>query len=69
MTNDGTAHLLKMAVQITRNCGFQRDPESAANKAAAHIRKFWTPAMIEQLLNLEQDLPPEWVATRRVISS
>lgn len=69
MVDEGTAHLIKMAVQITRNCGFDRDPQSAADRAAAHIRKFWTPAMIERLLAQDPDQSLELSTTLTVLKA
>jgi hypothetical protein len=43
------AQLLRMARQIAANCGARGDSELAARKTAAHLRRFWAPAMIEQL--------------------
>ncbi len=42
-------HLIKMANQIALNFGEQRDLNEAAQKTAEHLKKFWTPAMREQL--------------------
>ncbi len=41
--------LVKMANQIALNCGERRDPETAAQKTAEHLQKFWTRDMLEQL--------------------
>lgn len=42
--------LVKMADQITRNLAAEGDEEHVAQKAAEHIRKFWTPAMRGKLV-------------------
>jgi formate dehydrogenase subunit delta len=43
-------HLVKMANQIAINTGARIDEELAARRTGEHIRKFWTPAMRNQLL-------------------
>lgn len=43
------SRLLKMANHIALNFGEQRDPDSAMQKTAEHIQKFWTRDMREQL--------------------
>jgi formate dehydrogenase subunit delta len=40
--------LVKMADQIALNLGAGHDP--AADRTAEHIKRFWTPAMIRQLV-------------------
>lgn len=42
--------LIKMAEQIALNLGAGRDDAAAARRTAAHIRRFWTPAMRRQLV-------------------
>lgn len=41
--------LIKMANQIALNTGALTHPEDSVQKTAEHMRKFWTPAMREQL--------------------
>lgn len=41
--------LIRMANQIALNIGAGTEPGVAASKTAEHLRKFWTPAMREQL--------------------
>jgi hypothetical protein len=41
--------LIRMALQIAANCGARGDTALAASKTADHMRRFWTPAMIDQL--------------------
>jgi len=42
------SQLVKMADQIALNLGAGHDP--AADRTAEHIERFWTPAMIRQLV-------------------
>ena len=42
--------LLRMAEQIAVNLGGASDPAAAAERTAAHLRRFWTPQMITELL-------------------
>jgi formate dehydrogenase subunit delta len=42
-------HLVKMANQIALNLSFASDEDAAVQHTAAHLRKFWTPAMIRKL--------------------
>ena len=49
MAAQQTDHLVKMANQIAINTGAARDAELSAQRTGEHIRKFWTPAMREQL--------------------
>ncbi len=44
--------LLRMAEQIAANLGAGSDPQQAAQRTAAHLKRFWTPAMITKLLQL-----------------
>lgn len=48
MTDTQVEHLVKMAQQIALNMAAEGDAQ--ADKTAAHIRKFWTPAMREELV-------------------
>ncbi|MGL4566444.1 MAG: formate dehydrogenase subunit delta [Halioglobus sp.] len=41
--------LVKMADQIALNLGAGHDP-AAADRTAEHIKRFWAPAMIRQLV-------------------
>ena len=43
-------HLVKMANQIALNTGARVDAGLSAQRTSEHIRKFWTPAMRDQLL-------------------
>ena len=60
MSDTQVRQLVKMAEHITRNMAAEGD--DAALKAAEHIRKFWTPAMREQLIEHSQtagaEVPP-----------
>jgi hypothetical protein len=47
--------LVKMAHHIARNMAAEGDAEVVARKTAEHIRKFWTPDMQRQLLELSQE--------------
>ena len=49
MSRGQVEQLVKMANQIALNTGAHADPEDSARRTAEHIRKFWTPAMREQL--------------------
>jgi formate dehydrogenase subunit delta len=42
-------HLIKMANQIALNTGAHTDVADSARRTGEHLRKFWTPAMREQL--------------------
>ncbi|MEE4193161.1 MAG: formate dehydrogenase subunit delta [Halieaceae bacterium] len=48
MTDTQVQHLVKMAQQIALNMAAEGDGQ--VDKTAAHIRKFWTPAMREELV-------------------
>ena len=41
--------LVKMANQIAANMGAVSSEDAAAQRTAEHLRKFWTPAMIQLL--------------------
>ncbi len=43
-------HLVKMANQIALNFGDWGDEELVVAKIGEHLGKFWTPAMLQQLL-------------------
>ncbi len=47
-------HLASMANQIALNFGERRDMPLASQRAAAHIEKFWTRAMRDQLFKYWQ---------------
>ena len=49
MTAKQIQSLAKMANEIALNTGARIDAEGSALRTAEHIRKFWTPAMREQL--------------------
>jgi formate dehydrogenase subunit delta len=38
-------HALQMLEQICANFSWEKNPEVAAAAVAAHIKRFWTPAM------------------------
>ena len=46
--------LVKMANQIALNVAAGQDEVIVARETAAHIRKFWTPAMRQQLLDFRR---------------
>ncbi len=46
------ARLVRMAEQIADNLGGASDPEVTGERAAAHMKRFWTPQMITHLLQL-----------------
>ncbi len=58
MTGTQVEHLVKMAQQIALNMAAEGDAQ--VDKTAAHIRKFWTPAMRQSLVEYMQ-APPEEV--------
>lgn len=47
-------HLVKMANQIALNTGAHSDAADSIRRTTEHIRKFWTPAMREQLTDYWQ---------------
>jgi formate dehydrogenase subunit delta len=47
-------HLVKMANQIALNFGDWGDEELVVAKTGEHLKKFWTPAMLQQLLAYRQ---------------
>ena len=49
MTSQQEKHLLKMAEQIAANLSAGVDAETAAERTADHLRRFWTPQMRSQL--------------------
>lgn len=49
MTARQIDHLVKMANQIALNLGAGHDNASAA-RTAQHVKRFWTPAMRQQLI-------------------
>lgn len=55
MSGQQIEHLVKMANQIALNFGEQRNLTVAAQKTAEHLKKFWTPAMRQQLSNYAQE--------------
>ncbi|MDJ0877356.1 MAG: formate dehydrogenase subunit delta [Halieaceae bacterium] len=60
MTDAQLQHLVKMAQQIALNMAAEGDAQAA--RTAAHINRFWTPAMRQQFLEHAQthadDLSP-----------
>jgi len=69
MSDDNTDHLIKMARQIVLNSGLQRDAELAAERAADHIHRFWTPAMIKKLLESSDDSNSELHLTIQLLTA
>lgn len=55
MSGQQIDHLVKMANQIALNFGEQRNLNEAARKTAEHLKKFWTPAMRQQLSTYAQE--------------
>lgn len=49
-----TEHLVKMANQIAANVP---DPANAAQQTATHLRTFWAPVMIDDLVAIAHDSP------------
>ena len=47
-------HLVKMANQIAINTGAHSDAADSMDRTAEHFRKFWTPAMREQITDYWQ---------------
>ncbi len=50
MSRSQVEQLVKMANQIALNMAAWGDEAAVARQTGEHIRKFWTPAMCEQLL-------------------
>ena len=55
MSGQEINHLVKMANQIALNFGEQRNLTEAARKTAEHLKKFWTPAMRQQLATYAEE--------------
>ncbi len=55
-------HNLKMINDIARNLAAGRNEQQAAEMVAAHVKRFWSPMMIDSLLDerasIETDLLP-----------
>lgn len=51
MAKESTAHLVKMINQIAANCPFQGDPAAVTKATAAHIHKFWSHSMKEDIVD------------------
>lgn len=49
-----TEHLVKMANQIAANVP---DPARSAAQTATHLRTFWAPVMIDDLVAIVRDSP------------
>ena len=48
-------HLVKMANQIALNMAAWGDEDDVARMTGEHMKKFWTPAMLAQLLDYGRD--------------
>ena len=64
-------HNLKMLNDIARNLGAGRSDDKAGQLVAAHVKRFWSPMMIESLCSeydsIEAELlPPARVALREL---
>ena len=55
MTGQQIARLVRMANQIARNMGAAGDEKAVAAGVGEHLGKFWTPAMLQQLLSYHRD--------------
>jgi len=55
MTGQQIAQLVRMANQIARNMGATGDEQAVAAGIREHLGKFWTPAMLQQLLSYHRD--------------
>ncbi len=55
-------HNLKMFNDIARNLGVGRDEQQAAEMIAAHVKRFWSPMMIDTLLAERESIEPELLA-------
>ncbi len=55
MTGQQIANLVRMANQIARNMVATGDEKAVAAGIGEHLRKFWTPAMLQQLLHYHHD--------------
>ncbi len=55
MTGQQIAHLVRMANQIARNMGASGNEQAVAAGVGEHLGKFWTPAMLQQLLRYHRD--------------
>ncbi len=51
MSTNQRERLARMAEQIARNLGAERDPDGAVQRTADHLRRFWTAQMQAQLLH------------------
>lgn len=71
MVKHSVEHLIKMMNQIARSVPAVT-PEARAEAAAAHIDKFWTPSMkqqiCEQLTGAEESLTPVAVEAIKIIN-
>ena len=47
-------HLVKMANQIALNLAAWGDDDVVARKTGEHMKKFWTPAMLQQLIEFQR---------------
>lgn len=72
MAKHSVEHLIKMVNQIAQSVP-AATPEAKAEAAAAHIDKFWTPSMkqqvCEQLADVEEALSPLAVQALKSLSS
>ncbi len=55
MSQQQLQHLIRMANQIAANLQAGRDAETAARGVANHLRRFWTVAMCQQLIDAPGD--------------
>ncbi len=64
--------LLRMAEQIAVNLGGATDPAAAGERTAAHLKRFWTPQMMTELLQAtesgECDTSPALRAALQVLA-
>lgn len=59
-------HNLKMFNDIARNLSAGRDEQEAAGMVAAHVKRFWSPMMIQSLLNAREAIDAELLDVAKI---
>lgn len=59
-------HNLKMFNDIARNLSAGRDEQQAADMVAAHVKRFWSPMMIDSLLNARESIETELLDVAKI---
>ncbi|MFK7730022.1 MAG: formate dehydrogenase subunit delta [Pseudomonadales bacterium] len=59
-------HNLKMFNDIARNLSPGRNEQQAAEMVAAHVKRFWSPMMIESLVEARESIDSELLDVAKI---